>query len=345
MAATALLWMGVLVAARVRRAHKDARRAMERRLVQKACLEIATGAGDAVASLRPVRRRARLLAESLTEFLAIVRGAERDRLVSAFQAMAIDETFRQRLFRGSKAGRMAAAEVLAAFPGPGTVGALNRLLDTHPDSDVRVAAVKALIDLDAPPSILALLADIRRRGVADSLQYLPLIRRLAVHEPDAALQALSDPKLNAQARSLLADSVAAAGDYRAIEPLSLAATAGDQGLRMAAVAGLGVLAHPAAKETIVSALDDHDWEVRAAACEAAARMKIREALPGLALRLTDEVWWVRFQAAEALTRMGPPGIQSLRLAAGANVDIVRRAAALALAEKGLTAAEPTGQPA
>ena len=96
MAATALLWMGVLVAARVRRAHKDARRAMERRLVQKACLEIATGAGDAVASLRPVRRRARLLAESLIEFLAIVRGAERDRLVSAFQAMATDDHQRTR---------------------------------------------------------------------------------------------------------------------------------------------------------------------------------------------------------------------------------------------------------
>jgi len=345
MVAAALLWMSLLVAARVRRARKDARRARERSLVQTACLEIAAGTGDAVSSLRPVRGRARLLAESLIEFLAIVRGGERERLVSAFEAMAIDETFRQRLFRGSKAGRMAAAEVLAAFPGAATVAALNRLLDTHQDSEVRVAAVKALIDLDAPPSILVLLEDIRRRGVAGSLQYLPLIRRLAVHEPDAALQALSDPKLNAQARSLVADAVAAAGDYRAIEPLSLAATADDQGLRMAAVAGLGVLAHPAAAETIVSALEDRDWEVRAAACEAAARMNIREALPGLVLRLTDDVWWVRFQAAEALTRMGPPGIQSLRLAAAANVDIVRRAAALALAEKGLAAAAPAGQPA
>jgi HEAT repeat protein len=166
---------------------------------------------------------------------------------------------------------------------------------------------------------------------------------LAVHEPDAALQALSDETLTVQARALLADAVAAAGDYRAIEPLSHAAKGADQGLRMAAVAGLGVLAHPAAGGTIVSALLDHDWEVRAAACEAAARMNIPDAIPGLVTRLSDEVWWVRFQAAEALTRMGPTGIQGLRLAASANIDVVRRAAALALAEKGLTETAPAGQ--
>lgn len=336
MAAAALVWMSALVAARMRRARKDARRARERRLVQAACLAIAAGTGDAVASLRPVRGRARLLAESLIEFLAIVRGVERDRLVSAFQAMAIDATFQQRLFRGSKAGRMAAAEVLAAFPGAATVAALNRLLETHRDSGVRVVAVKALIELEAPPPILTLLEDIRRRGVADSLLYLPLVRRLAAHQPDTALQALSDTRQNAQIRSLLASAVAAGGDYRAVEPLSLAAKADDSGLRMAAVAGLGILAHPAAGRTIVSALGDQDWEVRAAACEAAARMSIRDAIPGLVTRLTDEVWWVRFQAGSALARMGPAGVQSLRLAAGSSVDVMRRAAALALAEKGLT---------
>lgn len=345
MAAVALVWMSALVAARVRRARKDARRAEERRLVQTACLEIASGAGDAVASLRPVRGRARLLAESLIEFLAIVRGSERDRLVSAFQGMAIDETFRKRLFRGSKAGRLASAEVLSVFPGAATVAALNRLLETNADSEVRVAAVKALIELDASPSILKMLEDIRSRGVSESLLYLPLVRRLAIHEPDTALAALADTGLNTQARSLLADAVVAAGDYRAIEPLSAAARHEDHGLRMAAVAGLGVLAHPAAATTIEAALDDPDWEVRAAACEAAARMNIRDAIPGLVMRLTDDVWWVRFQAAEALTRMGPAGIESLRIAAGARVDIVRRAAALALAEKGLAGPQPAGQPA
>ncbi|HZV83376.1 MAG TPA: HEAT repeat domain-containing protein [Brevundimonas sp.] len=340
MAAVALLWMSTLVAARVRRSRKDERRAQERRLVQLACLEIAAGTGDAVASLRPVRGRARLLAESLIEFLAIVRGAERERLVSAFKAMAIDETFRQRLFRGGKAGRIASAEVLSVFPDPASVAALNRLLKTNRDPEVRVAAVKSLIELDAPPSILQLIDDIRRQGVSESLLYLPLIRRLAVDQADAALAALADARLAAGVRALLAGAVAAAGDYRAIEPLSQAAKSGGHGLRMAAVSALGVLAHPAAEATIVEALDDGDWEVRAAACEAAARMNVRGAIPALVMRLADPVWWVRFQAAEALTQMGPAGIAGLRLAAGAAVDTVRRAAALALAEKGLTVADP-----
>lgn len=337
MAAVALGWMSSLVVARVRRARKDARRERDRLLVQKACLEIAAGAGDAVASLKAFRGRARLLAECLIEFLAIVRGAERERLVSGFEAMAIDETFRRRLFRGSKAGRIASAEALSVFPGPASVKALQRLLQTSGDPEIRVAAVKALIDLDAPPAIMTLLTDIRRRGLSESLLYLPLVRRLAVHEPDAALTALADNKLDGAARALLADAVAAAGDYRAIEPLSGAAADADASLRMAAVSALGVLAHPAAGETVTAALDDADWEVRAAACEAVARMGIRKAIPDLVMRLADGVWWVRFKAAESLTRMGPVGIEGLRLAAGAGDDVVRRAAALAFAEKGLAA--------
>ena len=111
---------------------------------------------------------------------------------------------------------------------------------------------------------------------------------------------------------------------------------------MAAISALGVLAHPAGGETVTAALDDADWEVRAAACEAVARMGIRKAIPDLVMRLADGVWWVRFKAAEALTRMGPVGIEGLRLAAGTGDDVVRRAAALALAEKGLAAPAALG---
>lgn len=335
MGGAALIWMFSLIFARVRRARRDARRDQNRRLIQGACLDIAAGAGDAVARLSPMRRRARLLAETLVEFLAIIRGVERERLISAFQAMAIDEVFRARLRRGSKAGRVASAEVLAAFPGRATIDALTDLLETSQDPELRVAAVKAMIDLDSPPPIQVLLDDIQRRGVSDSLLYQPLIRQLAAYDPDAALKALTDEALDPGALALVADAVAAAGDYRAITGLAQAARHADQALRVAAVAALGGLAHPEGAATVVRALDDGDWEVRAAACEAAARMNIPQAVPGLITGLGDAIWWVRFQAADALTRMGPIGIEGLRQAATSDLDSVRRSAGLALAEHGL----------
>jgi len=335
MGAAALVWMAALVFARVWRTREDGLRDRDRIMIQRACLAIVAGEGDAIAQLRGVRWRARLLAETFLEFLAIVRGAERERLVSAFLSLSIDDRFRDRLFRGAKPGRIAAAEALAAFPGVETEAALARLLDATRDAEVRIAAIRTLVDLDRPPALRALLDDLRSRGVAESLLYLPIVRRLVALDADAALAAFEDRSLESGARAVLADGLGVAGDYRAMGPLSRAASDPDSAVRVAAVRGLGALAHPLAAPTLTAAVSDPDWTVRAAACEALARTGLTETAGLLTERLADPVWWVRFQAAEALTHMGEAGVSRLRLAAQAPVDMVRRAAGLALAEKGL----------
>ena len=105
------------------------------------------------------------MSETLLEFLAIVRGGEREALVSAYRSLNIDDRMRARLSRGSKPGRAAAAEAIAAFPGPETIAALERLVREHCDAEIRIAGVKSLIDLDAPPALRDLLSDMRNRGV------------------------------------------------------------------------------------------------------------------------------------------------------------------------------------
>ena len=56
--------------------------------------------------------------------------------------------------------------------------------------------------------------------------------------------------------------------------------------------------------------------------------------------LGDPAWWVRFRAGEALAMLGDKGVAGLRGAVGADQDVVRRAASLALAEHGLMEAAP-----
>jgi HEAT repeat protein len=111
----------------------------------------------------------------------------------------------------------------------------------------------------------------------------------------------------------------------------------DLELRIACIRALGVLAHPAAEPAVIAGLSDQAWEVRAASAEAAGRIGLVSAAPLLVQALADGVWWVRFRSGEALSALGEKGVASLRLAAGVDQDVVRRAASLALAERGVSA--------
>lgn len=336
LALAALAWMGGLVAARFSRERASRSRDRDRGRLRAACLAIVSGHGDAAEGLRPYRHRARLMAEGILEFEAIVRGVERERLILAYELVSADARFRQRLFVGSRAGRLAAAEALALFPSDDTEQALNRAVESGGDAELTAAAVRSLVDLDRPPPLGRLLDDLEARKLTDSLVYLPVVRRLVALSPDEAMNRLDSRHTLPAARVLLADAIAATGDYRAVPPLQRAARADRPEIRMAAIRGLGLLAHPASISSLTQALSDPDWEVRAAACEAVARTCANEGVADLVERLSDDVWWVRFQAAEALTRLGPSGLTALVRAASLPDDVPRRAASLALAEKGLT---------
>lgn len=337
LAATSFAWMSALVVGRLFRERADSRRARDRDRVGDALLDVMNGAGDALARLRGVDHRARLMGEALLELLAMVRGVERERLIIALRARNLDGRLRRRLFRGRIAGRMVAAEALSIFPGPDTVSALRRALDGARSGNLRVAIMRSLIDLDATPPLAQVLQDIHRSRGAESLLYLPLMSRIVNGDTRAALRAFCAVETPDKARVVLAEALGASGDFHALQPLCITATAPDVELRIASVRGLAAMGHPAAEARILKALEDPVWMVRSAACEAAGRIGLRTAVPLLITQLSDPVWWVRFRAGEALSALGAPGVDGLRAAASGGGDLPRRAASLALAERGLKA--------
>lgn len=337
LAACSLLWMCSLVFGRLLRERADLKRAHDRALAGAAFLDAMNGDGDPGTQLERLRHRARLMAETLLEALALVRGAERERLISTLAHIGVDDGLRQRLSVGSLSGRMVAAEALANFPAPETVDALRRVLPRARDANLRVALMRSLIELEASPPLEEILQDIARIRGADSLLYLPLIGRLVNADVGGALRAFGDPATPAAARIILAEALGASGDFRALEPLRLVIAAPDVELRIAGVRGLAAMGHPLAEPQIMTALGDPVWMVRAAACEAAGRIGLRSATPLLVELLSDSVWWVRFQAGESLSMLGQPGIDSLRRVAVTDSDRAGRAASLALAERGLSA--------
>lgn len=338
LAMAALVWISALVIGRLFRERSDARRARDRDRACDAFMDVMNGAGDALGRLRGVDHRARLLGEALLELLAMVRGSERNRLITALLSINMDDRFRRRLFRGGIAGRMVAAETLSNFPGPETVEALRAALRQTRNGNLRVALMRSLIELDAAPPLAEVLQEVHRSRGSESLLYLPLMRRLVNGDTRAALRAFGDPATPPKARVILAEALGASGDFRALRPLCVAATAPDMELRIASMRGLAAMGHPAAEPRILAALEDPVWMVRSAACEAAGRIGLRAAVPLLIRQLSDDVWWVRFRAGEALSALGPMGLQGLQGAAIGQGEVPRRAAALALAERGFVPA-------
>lgn len=333
LAGGALVWMSGLIVARLFRENDEARRTADRKALASAYLAIMGGGGEqAQLLLHPFGNRARLIAETLLEVLGLVRGADKERLIDSLVTMGVDQRLRARLTRGSRTGRLAAAEALAAFPSSPTRQALESLYRDAVDPELRIAAVRTLIETGAAPAPETLIADLESRREADSLLYVPVFRRLAIDAPDAMLSAFRSGGLRPATRAVVAEALGASGDYRSVAVLLEEARAADVVLRGAVIRALGALGHPGASPAILQALGDPEWEVRAEACASAGRIGLPAFADALTIALSDPEWWVRFRAAEALTSMGELGHKVLTIAAASPIADVRLSASLALAE-------------
>ena len=336
LAAIALAWMIGLIVAKLLRDARDSQRRVDRQTLSAAYLAIMAGVADASTRLEPYQHRNRLLAETLLEVLGLVRGGERERLITTLVEAGVDDRFRARLSRGSRTGRLAVVEALSAFPSDETRRALRALYGKSRNAELRIATVRTLIAIGDPPRAQDLLTGLVGRAEEDSLLYTPVLRQLAIDAPDDALSAMAVPTLSVAARAVLLDALGGCGDYRALPVLSAMAGAPDTILRVAAVRALGTMGHPSTTKTIAAAFGDDAWDVRAEAAVAASKIGAVGLLPFLVAGLQDPVWWVRFRAADTLGRMGGTGLQALKLAATSPVEVARRSASLALAERGLT---------
>ncbi len=99
------------------------------------------------------------------------------------------------------------------------------------------------------------------------------------------------------------------------------------------IAGLGGVVLPAGGAAVLTVLHSSQPGVRAAAAAAAGRIGIFEAAERLAALVGDAHWQVRFQAATALTRLGPIGRKLLEKTAADGEPLAREAAATILAEQ------------
>jgi HEAT repeat protein len=94
--------------------------------------------------------------------------------------------------------------------------------------------------------------------------------------------------------------------------LEQAAQSDDMEVRIGACAAAASLPDHDARDLLINALDDADWQVRARAAKALGRRRETAAIEPLEQALKDRAFWVRQDAAMALREIGQRGLDRLQ---------------------------------
>ena len=275
-----------------------------------------------------------LLAVLMVEYLSVLDGEERTRLVSLTGEAGLLARCRRMLRARNRWRKARAAENLGHFGGPEDTGPLSGLL-SHPDETVRAVAARALARLGTPEAADRLAktlddpSELTRLRMAENLERIgpiavgPLVRTLDDGEPWARVLA---------ARVL--------GNLRASEARPALSRAmlkgGATDLRAQATLALGRVGNPDDLPALLEACGDEAWPVRAQGANALEIVGDVAAIPTLQELTVDREWWVRLNASRALANMGPGGEKALaRVLDGADRYARDRAVSI-LEERGIT---------
>lgn len=271
-----------------------------------------------------------LLAIAL-DVLRVTRGGDAERMVEIVEFAGIHAYLEKSLRSRSRSLRIRVISLLARFDDQRSLNLLRSRIGDR-GLYVRLAALRALADRgdhESLPETVRMLGKTRETNVPLLSDILRRFGEPAV--PPLAALALSEASQGVKLAAISA--LGGIGSLTAFGPLSDLAGEPDPVLRAAAVAALGRLGDPRAVAEIRRGLEAGEDRVRAQAAIAAGLVGSLELAPVLAERIEDSVWEVRYRAAEALHRLGAPGMALLSATAAGEGPGGEMAREL-LAEKG-----------
>ena len=327
--AIAAITLACLLVARILTEGRAQRREAERNRIKPILLGAEMDEDFPAPRRRLEQIEAMRMSVELAEF---VRGSDRDALLRRAEQLGIRKTLHKQAVSRIAQDRLLAAEALAMFPEEAErVGSM--LDDRNPD--VRLGAALAMAQNHVAPPARDLVARLGLGTTEHSLLIVSLMRDLVERDDEDVEAMLYDPSLPDAAKLAATDALAESGRV-AQAPLvawMAEAAAGETELLPRIYHALGRIGHPAGHRAIARGLDHADWQVRAAAAQAAGMTRFIGAIERLVQLLADDEWWVRFRAGEALARLGKPGIEALLQVTSDGHGLARQAARLTIAER------------
>ncbi len=282
-------------------------------------------------NLRPGDRK--FIKELLLEQAAQLKGEDRGNMTTVFEKMGYVKSETSALRSGRWWRRLEAAINLGIMQSQISVAALIEAV-RDPAEDVRLAAVRALGQLNEPRG-LRLLLDAIDEG--DHWTGSSLIEAIIGMGPETASEIVPRLKAttNINARLLYVQLCGLIQITEALEPLFRLLIDPDKETRISAARALGQIGDISAVKSLIISLDDESWEVRAQAAKALGALGDKQAMGKLKQVLADNNWWVRHNAADALYRLGEEGIEALHQISHSGGKASQAAAAQVLAERAL----------
>ncbi|GGD65173.1 hypothetical protein GRI62_11500 [Erythrobacter arachoides] len=244
------------------------------------------------------------------ELAEMTRGSEREALLARATALGVPGLLMRRLRARSAQTRLSAAEAIAMFDQ--CHDEAHSALDDR-NADVRLGAALALAQRGEAPDPLTVVRKLKVGQEEHSLLLVSLMKDLATTNSEAVAGLLFEQGLSSETKVAAMDALADLGGEYAPLLAYMARSAEDEPeLQPRIYRALGRTGHPAGAEAILHGLQSDDWTVRSSAAESAGKSRLAQAAGRLGEMLADPHYWVRYRASEALLRLGPRGINTLR---------------------------------
>ena len=275
----------------------------------------------------------KFIKELLLQLAAQLKGQDRRNMTIAFEKIGYVKSEMSALLSRRWWRRLEAAINLGTMQSQMAVAALIDAVG-DPVEDVRLAAVRALGQLNEPRGLRLLLAAIEE---GDRWTSSSIVEVLVGMGPKITPEIIPRLKAttNINARLLYVQICGLLQITEALGSLFLLLRDPDKETRISAAKALGQIGDVSAVESLIISLDDESWEARAQAAKALGALGDKQAVDKLKRALSDENWWVRHNAADALYRLGEEGIEALHETSCSEEKAPRATAAQVLAERAL----------
>jgi HEAT repeat protein len=308
-AVTGIAIIGVRVVRRVRQRRRAALAAGPRRALLSFVSDNGEEGGDDLVAIPDDAWRA--AEPGALSLLGKLRGEAHLALVSVFLRRGAARRALADLRSRSPVRRARAAQILGDLELRQAVPELCRLLtDRH--SEVRVVAVRALGRIGDPTAAWRLIAGLDQPDPAPSLLVTHTLVQLGPEAEVTLSAALDHPQ--ARVRVVCLEALGLLGATGSVDRVArVLREDGSLDVRVAAAASLGRLGTRSALEPLTTALNPaRPTALRAAAARALGDLGAPAAVAALAPLLGDDAYRVAHEAAHALRRLGPRGLDALR---------------------------------
>ena len=278
-------------------------------------------------------RDRKFIEELLLQQAAQLKGEDRRNMTAVLEKLGHVKSEMRALRSRRWWRRLEAAINLGTMQSQYAVSALIEAV-RDPSEDVRLAAVRALGQLNEPRGLQLLLDAMEQEGRWTGSSIVEVLVGMGSHIAPEIVPRL-ESTTNINARLLYVQLCGLLRITEALGSLLLLLGDPDRETRISAARALGQIGDISAVESLITSLGDKSWEVGAEAARALGSLGDKQAVQKLKQVLSDENWWVRHNAANSLYQLGEEGIDALRDASCSDEGAPRAVAAQVLAERAL----------